>query len=73
MQEIKITTKLLISIVIIDLFLMFCFELAYNHLMYKDYAEVYNEVMTMEKRVDMLMEVNIKLQNYIINKEVRNE
>lgn len=73
MQEIKITTKLLISIALITLFFMFWFELAYNHLMYKDYAEVYEKVITMEKRVDMLIEVNMKLQNYIINKEVRNE
>lgn len=71
MQEIKITTKLLVSIVFITLFFMFWFELAYNHLMYKDYAEVYNEVMTMEKRVDRLLEVNMKLQEYIINKEVK--
>lgn len=65
-KEIKITAKLLISIAFINLFFMFCFETAYNHIMYKDYAEIYEEVRTMENRVDRLIEMNLDLSNYIL-------
>lgn len=65
-KEIKITMKLLISIAFINLFFMFCFETAYNHLLYKDYSEVYEEVRTMEDRVDRLIKMNLELSNYII-------
>lgn len=65
-KEIKITTKLLISIAFINLFFMFCFEMAYNHIVYKNYSEVYEEVRTMENRVDKLIDMNLYLSNYII-------
>lgn len=65
-QEIKITTKLLISIVIICLLSMLTFEMAYNRLMYEDYSEMYNDIRTMENRVDRLIEINMKLQKYIL-------
>lgn len=68
MKEIKITTKLVISIIMIDLMCMFCFELAYNKIVYKDYAEVYEELQTMESRVDKLIEINMQLQKYILEK-----
>ena len=65
-KEIKITIKLLISIAFINLFFMFCFEIAYNHTLYKDYSEIYEEVRTMENRVDGLIKMNLDLSNYII-------
>lgn len=69
MQEIKITVKLLISIAFVTLFFMFWFELAYNHIMYKDYTEVYEELQTMENRVDKLIEIDMQLQKYILEKD----
>ena len=65
-KEIKVTTKLLISIAFINLFFMFCFEMTYNHIVYKNYSEVYEEVRTMENRVDKLIDMNLYLSNYII-------
>lgn len=65
-KEVKITQKLLISICFINLFFMFCFELAYNHMLYKDYSEVYSEVLQMENRVDKLIDLNLQLELYIL-------
>lgn len=57
-QEIKITTKLLISIIFITLLTMLVFECAYSKLVYEDYNEVLTKVQFMETRVKLL-------ENYI--------
>lgn len=57
----KVTLKLIITIIIVSAMSMFIFELAYNRILYKDYAEIYNEVQTMENRVDRLIEINMEL------------
>ena len=65
----KVTIKLVISIIIISLFCLFCFELAYNKVMYKDYNELYIEYIQLEQRVDRVIDMNLKLTKYIL-KEV---
>lgn len=62
----RITSKLIITIIIVSLMSMFMFEMAYNKIMYEDYAEIYNEVQIMEDRVNRLMEIDIKLTKYIL-------
>lgn len=72
MNEIKVTTKLVVTIIIVSLFFLFWFELMYNKLMYQDYQSVYDELIRVEDRVDKLMEVNIQLQNVIIQDKINN-
>lgn len=66
MDKIKITSKLIISCIIFSLFCLFCFEMAYNHILYKDYEEVYNKILELENRVDRVMNTSITLQKYIL-------
>lgn len=66
MDRIKITSKLIISCIIFSLFCLFSFEMAYNHLLYKDYEEIYNEITELENRVDRLIDTSITLQKYIL-------
>ena len=65
----KVTIKLVISIIIISLLCLFCFELNYNKIMYKDYNELYIEYIQLEQRVDRVIDMNLKLTKYIL-KEV---
>lgn len=67
----KITIKLVISIIIISLLCLFCFELSYNKIIYKDYDELYNEYIKLEKRVDRVIDMNLKLMNKILKEEVK--
>lgn len=66
MDKIKITSKLIISCIILSLFCLFSFEMAYNHILYKDYEEVYNKILELENRVDRVMNTSITLQKYIL-------
>ena len=66
MDKIKITSKLIISCIISSLFCLFCFEMAYNHILYKDYEEVYNKILELENKVDRVMNTSITLQKYIL-------
>lgn len=67
MDKIKITFKLIISCIIFSLFCLFSFEMAYNHLLYKDYKEVYDKTLELENRIDRVMNTSIILQKYILN------
>ena len=67
----KVTIKLVISIIIISLLCLFCFELSYNRIICKDYGELYNEYMILEKRVDRVIDMNLKLTNKILKEEVK--
>lgn len=60
----KITAKLIITIIIVSLLTMLCFELTYNRIMYKDYAELYSATTKQEERLDRLYEVVLKLNMY---------
>ena len=60
----KITAKLIITIIIVSLLTMLCFELTYNRIMYKDYAELYSTTRKQEERLDRLYEVVLKLNMY---------
>lgn len=66
MEKIKITTKLIISCIIVGLCSLLVIEIIYNRLIYKDYSEMYNQMLIVEDRVDKLIEINVRLQNYII-------
>lgn len=54
MNEDKITVKFVISCVIISLFTMFCYELAYNMSLHDDYMEMYNKVLELENKVEVI-------------------
>ena len=60
----KITAKLIITIIIVSLLTMLCFELAYNRIVYKNYTELYNTMIKQEERLDRLYEVVLKLNTY---------
>lgn len=66
MKETKITSKLVMSCIIVCLFTMFMFEMAYCHLMYKDYSELYDEYIKLENKVDKLTKLTINTQSYIL-------
>ena len=65
----KITAKLIITIIIVSLLTMLCFELAYNGIIYKNYAELYDTMMEQEKRIDRLYEVVLKFMNMYFEEE----
>lgn len=67
----KITIKLVISIIIISLLCLFVFELGYNRSIYKDYNELYDKYMELEYRVDKVIDMNLKLTNKILKEEVK--
>lgn len=67
----KVTIKLVISIIIISLLCLFCFELSYNKIIHKGYDELYNEYIRLEKRVDRVIDMNLKLTNKILKEEVK--
>ena len=69
MEKIKITTKLIISCIIVSLFSLLVFEITYNRLAYKDYSKIHEQMQTVENRIDKLIEINLRLQNYIIETE----
>lgn len=71
--DVKITTKLIITIIISGMFGMLLFEMAYCHLMYKDYKQIYDEVYQMQERVDKLIEINLDLQKYILKYNTKGE
>lgn len=62
----KLSLKLIISIIIISLFSMFLFEFTYNRMIYKDYTKVYDEYIEVENRIDKVLDMNLKLTEYII-------
>ena len=62
----KLSLKLIISIIIISLFSMFLFEFTYNRMIYKDYTKVYDEYIEVENRMDKVLDMNLKLTEYII-------
>lgn len=64
----EITIKMIMACIIVCLFTMFGFEMAYNHLMYKDYSELYNEYIELEGKVEKLTNATINIQKYILNK-----
>lgn len=66
MKKVKITTKFIMSCIIVCLFTMFGFEVAYNHLMYKDYAELYDEYIKLENRVDHAIKSTIQVQKFVL-------
>ena len=45
---------------------MFLFEFTYNHMIYKDYTKVYDEYIEVENRIDKVLDMNLKLTEYII-------
>ena len=59
----KITVKLIITIIIVSLLCMFCFEIAYNGSLYDDYKELYDEMRKQEERLDRLYDVTLKFMN----------
>lgn len=65
----KITAKLIITIIIVSLLTMLCFELTYNSIMYKDYAELYSATTKQEERLDHLYEVVLKFMNMYFKEE----
>lgn len=66
MKKVKVTTKFIMSCIIVCLFCMFSFEMAYNHLMYKDYAELYDEYVKLENRVDHAIKSTIQVQKFVL-------
>lgn len=69
MEKIKITTKLIVSCIVVGLCSLLGIEIIYNRIIYKDYSEMYNQMLIVEDRVDKLIEINVRLQNYIITTE----
>lgn len=65
----KLSLKLIISIIIISLFSMFLFEFTYNRMIYKDYTKVYDEYIEVENRIDKVLDMNLKLTEYIIKED----
>lgn len=65
----KITAKLIITIIIVSLLTMLCFELAYNRIVYKNYTELYNTMIKQEERLDRLYEVVLKFMNMYFEEE----
>ena len=65
----KLSLKLIISIIIISLFSMFLFEFTYNSMIYKDYTKVYDEYIEVENRIDKVLDMNLKLTEYIIKED----
>lgn len=54
MNDIKITTKLVITIIIVSLFVLASFEFIYNNILYKGYAEMYERVDMLNDKIDLI-------------------
>lgn len=63
----KITSKLIITIIIVSLLCLFSFEMIYNRIVYKNYSELYQEYMQLENRVDTTIDLNFKLIHHILD------
>ncbi len=50
----KITAKLVITMVIVSLLSMFTFEFMYNGMLYSDYKDLYNKTNELERKYDLL-------------------
>ena len=66
MKELKLTSKIVMSCVIVCLFCMLSFEMAYCHLMYKDYSELYEECIKLENKVDKITKITIDIYPYVL-------
>lgn len=64
MEKIKVSLKLVITIVIVSLFSLLLFEMQHNIIIYKSYEELYDKYIYMEKEIDTI-------QQYIFKKEVK--
>ena len=54
MNDIKITTKLVITIIIVSLFVLASFEFIYNNILYKGYVEMYERVDMLNDKIDLI-------------------
>lgn len=50
----KITAKLVITMIIVSLLSMFTFEFMYNGMLYSDYKDLYNKTNELERKYDLL-------------------
>ncbi len=67
----KITSKLVITIIIVSLISMLGFEMIYNKVVYEDYVEMRDALEVQKNRVDYLYNHVLKLTQYVVNKEVK--
>lgn len=65
MKNIKLTSKLIITIIIVTLITMFGFEMGYNRMMHKDYAEIYNKQIQQEEEIDKLYILVFQMLEYL--------
>lgn len=50
----KVTAKLVITMIIVSLLSMFTFEFMYNGMLYSDYKDLYNKTNELERKYDLL-------------------
>lgn len=65
-NDYKLISKIIISVIIIFLICMLGNEIAYNKMLYKDYSDIYNKLMATEEKYNKLS--NLYLQSIKINK-----
>ena len=62
MEKIKVTTKLVISCIIVSLFFLFAAEIAYNRMIYRDYAKIYEQMLKVENKINRLIDIELELK-----------
>lgn len=59
-NDYKLISKIIISVIIIFLMCLLIYEMSYNRMLYEDYSKIYTELITTKENYEKLWEIHLQ-------------